>query len=347
MPWKVLITASGLAKAGREANSLLLQAGCELVVPKKFGPLPANELEPLLRGADAAIASLDAFTASVLNSDNSSNLKIIARWGAGFDSVDLVAATQQGIVVTTTPGLMDEPVAEYTFALLLALARRVPGIQQPEASEPNIDAAASPLEYQPRTWQPAWGYDLAGKTLGIIGLGRIGKAVARRASVFSMNLVACDPKPITLPGVRSVTLDTLLAESDFISLHAALTDMNRGMIGEPQFRRMKPTAFLINTARGGLVDEPALAHALASGRLAGAALDVFATEPLPASSPLRSAPNLLISPHQAGFTYETGEKVSLAAARAVVDLMQGTRPVHVINPAIFNSEALRAKLTNT
>lgn len=337
MPWKVLITASGLAKAGREANSLLLQAGCELVVPKKFGPLPANELEPILRGADAAIASLDAFTASVLNSDNSSNLKIIARWGAGFDSVDLVAATQQGIVVTTTPGLMDEPVAEYTFALLLALARRVPGIQLPEASEPGMAADA---------WRPAWGYDLAGKTLGIIGLGRIGKAVARRASVFSMNLVACDPKPITLPGVRSVTLDTLLAESDFISLHAALTDTNRGMIGEPQFRRMKPTAFLINTARGALVDESALAHALASGRLAGAALDVFAAEPLPASSPLRSAPNLLISPHQAGFTYETGEKVSLAAARAVVDLMHGTRPVHVINPAVFNSGALRAKLTN-
>jgi phosphoglycerate dehydrogenase-like enzyme len=171
--------------------------------------------------------------------------------------------------------------------------------------------------------------------------------VARRASAFSMKLLACDPKPITEPGIRSVSLDTLLAESDFVTLHASLTDAGRGMIGEQQLRRMKPSAFLINTARGALLDEYALANALISGRLAGAALDVFATEPLPGSSPLRSAPNLLISPHQAGFTFETGEKVSLAAARAVVDLMHGKSPACVVNPAVLSTGTLRVNLTNT
>jgi phosphoglycerate dehydrogenase-like enzyme len=331
MSWKVLVTASGLGKAGRQAESLLRLSGCELVMPPRFGPYPARDIEPLLERTDAVIASLDEFSQAVLMSPSASQLKIISRWGAGFDSVDIPAATRAGIVVTYTPGLLDEPVAEYTFALLLAMARRVPGF----LADPSNGI-----------WRPAWGNDLADKTLGIIGCGRIGLAVARRAAAFSLKLIGCDPKPITEPGIRSVTLDALLAESDFVSLHAALNDSSRGMIGEPQFRRMKSSALLINTARGALVDEAALAEALRAGRIAGAALDVFTTEPLPADNPLRSAPNLLISPHQGGFTFETGEKVSLAAAQSVLDLMQGRRPQHVVNPAVFTGGNLRAQLNS-
>jgi phosphoglycerate dehydrogenase-like enzyme len=142
-----------------------------------------------------------------------------------------------------------------------------------------------------------------------------------------------------------VSLEELLAASDFVSLHATLTPASRGLLGEPQLRRMKPTAYLINTARGALVDEGALARALGEGWIAGAALDVFTTEPLPAEHALRRAPNVLLAPHQASFARETGARVSLAAAEAVLALRAGDRPQHVVNPEVFQCRALRARLT--
>jgi glyoxylate reductase len=194
-------------------------------------------------------------------------------------------------------------------------------------------------------WTPHWGHDISGKTLGIIGCGRIGQAVARRALGFNMRVLGYDRVPcaedtnITYGG-----LDELLEKSDFISLHAALTPESRGLISEAQLRRMKPTAYLINTARGPLIDEPALAQALTEGWIAGAALDVFATEPLPPDNPLRTAPNLLLAPHQASFARETGERVTLAAAQAIVDLMRGEQPRWVVDKSVFSSPHLRAKL---
>jgi phosphoglycerate dehydrogenase-like enzyme len=331
MSWKVLITAAGVNKAGQRAHDLLRQAGCQTVFPPRFGPLKSAELTPLLAETDAVLASLDQYSAAVLNSPAARRLKIIARWGAGYDSVDLAAATQQGIVVTYTPGLLDEAVADYAFALLLALARRV--------HEGHLAVLAN-------EWTPGWGHDVAGKTLGIVGFGRIGLAVAHRARGFNMRVLAYNPttKPEAEKlGVKFLSLDDLLTESDFVSLHAALTPRNRGLLGDAQLRRMKPTAYLINTARGALVDESALARALCEGRLAGAALDVFMTEPLPADSPLRSAPNLLLSPHQASFACETGERVSSAAAQAIVDLMAGRQPQNVLNPDVFKSPALRTR----
>jgi phosphoglycerate dehydrogenase-like enzyme len=194
-------------------------------------------------------------------------------------------------------------------------------------------------------WKAAWGNDVFGKTLGIIGCGRIGQAMARRASGFNMRLLGYDVAPndeARKLGVSFVTLDELLSQSDFISLHAALTPQNRGMLGEAQLTRMKPTAYLINTARGALVDEAALARALEQKRIGGAALDAFVVEPLPVDHPLRKAPNVLLTPHLASFARETGERVSNAAAQAIVDLMNKRRPPWVVNPEVFKSPNLRA-----
>ena len=190
-----------------------------------------------------------------------------------------------------------------------------------------------------------WGSDVAGKTLGVIGCGAIGSAVAKRAQGFGMKLLGYDVSPDARRSeFQFVPLDQLLAESDFVSIHSALTPQSRGLIGEAQFRRMKRTAYLINTARGPLVDEAALARALHAGTIAGAALDVFVEEPLSAGHPLRTAPNVLLSPHQSSFGRETGERVGLASAQAIVDLMQGRKPASVVNADVLRSPALRARL---
>src|SRR6185436_7183199 len=253
------------------------------------------------------------------------NLKLISRWGVGYDAIDVPAATKHGIIVAYTPGLLNETVADCAFALLLTLARRIHlghvGMAQGE-------------------WNPVWGNDVFGKTLGIVGCGRIGCAVARRASGFNMRLLGYDVAPNDEGrklGIEFVSLDDLLAQSDFISLHAALTPQNRGLLGEAQLGRMKPTAYLINTARGALVDEAALVRALEHRIIGGAALDAFSVEPLPADHPLRKAPNVLLTPHLASFARETGERVSMAAAEAIVQVVNKRRPQWIVNPEVFKS----------
>jgi phosphoglycerate dehydrogenase-like enzyme len=255
----------------------------------------------------------------------------VSRWGVGLDCVDLAAATRAGVVICNTPGLLDEAVADYAWALLFAVARRV-------------DAGQDLL--RSGEWSVAWGHDIHGKTLGIIGCGRIGKAMARRAVGFGMRVLGHDPHVAKTgsEGIEFVDLDRLLAESDFVSLHSALTSENRGLIGAAQLARMKPTSYLINTARGALIDEGALIAALRRGAIAGAALDAFAAEPLPADSPLRHCPRLLITPHQAFNSVETGEKVSLMAAEAIVDGLSGRRPKQVANPDVLASPTLRAPI---
>jgi phosphoglycerate dehydrogenase-like enzyme len=327
--WKVLITARGVQSTGERAQELLRKAGCEMIFPAKFGPVKGDELVRALEGMDAVLASLDDYSAAVLSSSAAGRLKIIARWGVGYDSVDLAAATRSGIVVTYTPGLLDEAVADYTFALLLSLARRVG----------EGEAAMRRGE-----WKNYWGDDVGGKTVGIVGYGRIGKAVARRAAGFNMRVLAHTAHPPSEKGgVEFVSFEKLLAESDFVSLHASLTASSRGMMGETQLRLMKRGAYFINTARGALVDEAALARALRENWIAGAALDVFATEPLPAENVLRSAPNLLLSPHQSSYARGTGERVSLSAAQGVVDLMNGKRPQNILNAEVFDGASLRAR----
>ncbi len=332
MSWNVLVTSSAVAKAGQRAQERLRNAGCKLIFPQTFGPLKTDGLLNMLNGMDAVIASVDPYNPAVLQSPAAARLKIISRWGVGYDSIDVLTATRLGIVVTYTPGMLDDAVADYTFAMLLALARRV---------------HEGHLTMRNDEWRAAWGSDVSGKTLGIVGCGRIGQAVARRAKGFRMRLLAYDTSPNAPAqelGVEFVSREKLLAESDYVSLHAALTPQSRGLIGEAELRKMKPTAYLINAGRGALVDEAALLRALQENWIAGAALDTFATEPLPGGHPLRRAPNVLLTPHQASFGCETGERVSLAAAQAIVDLMEGRPPKHVLNPEVFESVALRTAL---
>lgn len=320
-----------MAVAGTRALEQLCAAGCDLLSPDPDRARGAEAFEQLLNGCDAVLAAVEPYTARLLAAPAAANLKIISRWGVGYDSVDLAAATRAGIVVTNTPRLLDEAVADYTFALLLALARRIPEGQQ------TVVAGR---------WTQSWGTDVADKTLGLIGCGRIGQAVARRAKGFNLRLLAHDPISAAsggAPDIQFVSLERLLAEADFVSLHAALSPESRGLIGEAQLRRMKPTALFINAARGPLVDEAALARALREGWIAGAALDVFCTEPLPPEHPLRGAPNLLLTPHQASFARDTGARVSETAARAIIDASRGIKPQFVVNQEVLTAANCRTR----
>jgi phosphoglycerate dehydrogenase-like enzyme len=220
--------------------------------------------------------------------------------------------------------------ADFAFGLLLAVARGIHlGLLQMSQGE----------------WKTPWGHDVHGKTLGVVGCRRIGSAMARRAFGFSMRVLSYDISVNTEAerlGVQFVSMDELLAESDFLSLHAALTPQNRELIGEEQLRRMKSTAYIINTSRGALIDEAALLKALHENWIAGAALDAFLVEPLPPEHPFRKAPNVLLTPDLASFARGTGERVSLCAAQAIVDLQHGRKPQFVVNPEVFDSSNLRA-----
>jgi glyoxylate reductase len=331
MSWKVLITAHApsVEAVGGLALARLEEEGCEVIHALKYGPLTAVELLPQLAGIDAVVAGMDQFTDAVMGSEEAANLKIISRWGVGIDAVDLPAAARHGIVVANTPGLLNEAVADYAMGLLLAIARRIP---------------EGFLSLRERRWDSAWGPDLLGKTLGLVGCGGIGQAVAKRARGFEMRLLGCDPVPTEDArqlGIEFVPLEQLLAESDFVSLHTALTQETRELIGTPELRAMKPEAFLINTARGGVLDEEALAQALREKWIAGAALDVFAVEPLPTDHHFHEVPNLLLTPHLASLGFDSGARVSGAAAEAILDVRAGRQPRWVANPEVFQSPALR------
>lgn len=330
MSWRVVSTCPPFAQTGDEAIHKLRDAGCALTHTTATGPLKGDTLITALAEAEAVIAALDVFDDAVFAA--LPKLQLVARWGVGFDAVDLAAATRNGVIVTNTPGVLDETVADLAFALLLGIARRI---------------HTSHAAMRQGDWLPEWGADVHGKTLGLVGCGRIGLAVARRAQGFNLRLLASDlrPKPEALRlGVEYVPLEKLLAESDFVSLHAAVTEKSRGLIGAEQLRLMKPTAFLINTARGALVDETALAQALNKGQLAGAALDAFCIEPLTRFHPLRTAQNVLLTPHLASLTTDNGRRISDVAAAAVLDLMAGRRPQFVLNPEVLTGPSLRARL---
>jgi D-3-phosphoglycerate dehydrogenase len=265
----------------------------------------------LLHDADGAIISSMPITAAVLNAVP--RLKVIALRGVGYDSVDVAAATARGIPVAVAPGFTDS-VADYVFGLLLAVTRQV---------------AQADRVVRGGRWEVLVSTNIAGKTLGIIGLGRIGKAVARRARGFDMPILATDVVQdeafAASHGVRYVTLEELLRQADIVSINAPLQGDTRHLIDAQALASMKPTAFLINTARGDLVDEAALAAALRAGRLAGAGLDVFHDEPLQ-DSPLRGLDNVVLSPHLAAYSREGLRETGVLAARAVLAVLAGGRP---------------------
>lgn len=209
--------------------------------------------------------------------------------GAGYDNVDLAACSRRGVQVCNAAGLNADAVAEHVMALLLCHYKNICLLNQ----FMRIGGSASLPDYH--------GGELSGRTLGLVGLGHIGRAVAARAQAFGLRLLGWSYRPIQVPGVTPVSLPQLFAESDIVSLHVPLTDDTRQLIDAAALAQMKPTSLLINTARGGLVEEQALVHALQHGTLGGACLDVFADEPLPAESPLRALDNVILTPHTAGY----------------------------------------------
>ncbi|MCS0494460.1 hydroxyacid dehydrogenase [Ancylobacter sp. MQZ15Z-1] len=298
----------------------LLRARFEVLILDSY---PSEErLAEAAAGASAILARLGTVTRRVIEA--ALHLRIVSRHGVGVDAVDLAAATEHGVVVTNTGASNAAAVAEYTFALLLALMRKVP----------QADAGMRAGLWQ-RTTQV--GGELEGRTLGIFGLGAIGGRVARQGLGFGMKILACDPHPpaIMPEGVRLAGREEVLAGADIVSLHTRLTDETRVMIDARALAAMKPGAVLVNTARGELVDEPALIAALEAGRLGGAALDTFAEEPLAAESPLRRMPNVVLSPHVAGQTEEALLRVGRAAAQAIIDELAGRRPANVHNPEAY------------
>lgn len=269
-----------------------------------------------MRDADAMLAGNDFMTAEVL--DRAPKLKLIARVGVGYDTVDVEAARLRGVAVTVTPGANEHAVADYTLASLLALLRNV--------VHNHVTTAANQWDRRP-------GVDLSGKTVGIIGLGRIGKLVARRLSGFDVRLLATDVYPdadfANAYGLQYVALDDLLASADVVTLHVLLTPETRHLLDARRLGLMKPTAVIVNTCRGPVIDEQALATALHAGRVAGAALDVFEEEP-PNGSPILTAPNVLLSPHIAGISQEAAQRMAAMAVNEAVRSLKGLPPLHPV-----------------
>ena len=271
----------------------------------------------LLKGVDGIIAAGHPFTRRVLYAVD--RLKVISRTGAGFDTIDLEAAGERGIMVTNTPGANSDSVADFAMGLLLSLARQI--LQMDGA----VRAGRWPIQLT---------MEVGGKALGIIGLGHIGKRLAKRALGFDMTILAYDPYPDTAfaveHGITYLPLDELLTRSDFVSIHSPLSPETTGLISERELRLMKPTAYLINTARGPIVDEASLIKALREGWIAGAGLDVLSKEP-PGSSPLFSMEQVVLAPHVAGETEEAYARMGMWAAENVVKVFEGKRPDGLVN----------------
>jgi phosphoglycerate dehydrogenase-like enzyme len=275
-----------------------LHAELQVRFPDLDRPLDEGEMIELVRGCAGLIVGVDPVTRQVLEAGP---LRVVVKYGSGMDNIDVDAARALDVEVSSTPGANARSVAELAIALLLALARNV---------------ALHDRGVRAGSWRRVTGVELTGKRLGIVGYGAIGREVARIARGLDMEVVAHDPL-VDEAEVPLVELDELYAESDVVSLHLPLTAETRGLIGARELAAMKPSAFLINTARGGLVDEAALAEALRSGGLAGAALDGFAAEPL-GESPLRELDNVVLSPHAGASTHEAALRT---ADRAVDQLL--------------------------
>jgi len=322
---KVVITAS---LPGR-AVEMLQSEGFVVVAPEQgrmSRPVQLREVQD----ADALISLLsDKVDEELLSA--AKRLRIVANYAAGFDNVDIACATKRGILVTNTPDVLTEATADLTMALLLAAARRV------------VEGDALVRRGDFNGWAPELllGLDVHGATLGIVGFGRIGRAVARRARGFDMRILYDDtrvapPEVEIALGARRVTKDELLRESDFVTLQCPLTRETKGYLGAQDFMRMKRTAILVNAARGPLVDEAALARALADGTIAGAALDVYEEEPK-VHPALLEQKRVVLAPHVGSATLATRSKMGEICATAVIAAMRGDKPAHLVNPEAWGT----------
>jgi lactate dehydrogenase-like 2-hydroxyacid dehydrogenase len=311
-----------------EAGLTMVHSACQVRLWEGELPPPKEVILREVADCDGLLCLLtDPLDAETIAAG--ARLRVISQFAVGVDNVDLQAATARGIPVGHTPGVLTEATADMAFALLMAAARRIPeGVERVRAG-------------QWRTWEPLGllGADVWGATLGIVGLGRIGTAVARRARGFAMRMLYYDrtrrPELEAELGLEYAPLDDLLAQADFVTLHCPLTPETHHVIGERALQRMKPRAILVNTARGPVVDTAALLRALQEGWIAAAALDVTDPEPLPADHPLVSLPNCIVVPHIASATVTARNRMAVMAAENLLAGLRGERLPYCANPEVY------------
>jgi len=307
----------------------ILNATCDVEYWGQSDRPPREEVLRRVKDKEGLICLLtEKINEELLRS--ASKLRIVANVAVGFDNIELPACTKRGVVATNTPGVLDETTADFAWTLMMAVARRLG----------EGEALARSGNWKNWNLDQLVGADVWGKTLGIVGFGRIGRAMARRAAGFRMKVIYNDaqrpPESVEKElNAEYREFDALLAESDFVSIHVPLLSETRGLFDAPKFFRMKPTAFLINTARGPVVDEAALVHALEAKKIAGAALDVYENEPF--IHPGLKRPNVVLAPHIASASLETRSKMASMAAENIVALFKGQRPPNMLNPEVLKS----------
>ncbi|MEN3008594.1 glyoxylate reductase [Pseudothermotoga sp.] len=322
--FKVFVTRKIL-----EEGLNMLREKFDVEVSDYDGVIPRKMLLEKVKGVDAILSLLtDAIDAEVMDAAGP-NLKIVANYAVGYNNIDVEEATKRGILVTNTPGVLTETTADLAWALMMAIARRI------------VEADRFVREGKFRGWEPMLllGTDVYGATLGIVGFGRIGQAMARRALGFGMKVLYHDnarvPEQIEKElKATYVDLPTLLKESDFVSLHVPLTKETHHLIGEKELKMMKKGAYLINTARGPVVDEKALVKALKEGWIKGAALDVFENEP-EVEPELLKLDSVVLAPHIASASYATRSKMSIMAAENIIKALNGEVPPNLVNPEVL------------
>ncbi|MCS7175458.1 glyoxylate reductase [Pseudothermotoga sp.] len=322
--FKVFVTRKIL-----EEGLNMLREKFDVEVSDYDGVIPRRMLLEKVKGVDAILSLLtDTIDAEVMDAAGP-NLKIVANYAVGYNNIDVEEATKRGILVTNTPGVLTETTADLAWALMMAIARRI------------VEADRFVREGKFRGWEPMLllGTDVYGATLGIVGFGRIGQAMARRALGFNMKVLYYDnarvPEQIEKElKATYVDLPTLLKESDFVSLHVPLTKETHHLIGEKELRMMKRGAYLINTARGPVVDEKALVKALKEGWIKGAALDVFENEP-EVEPELLKLDNVVLAPHIASASYATRSRMSIMVAENIIKALNGEVPPNLVNPEVL------------
>jgi glyoxylate reductase len=308
----------------------ILSKECDTTVNKKPNPPTKREILSNIRGMDAILCTLsDTIDREIMDAAGP-NLKVISSYSTGYDHIDIEEANRRGIYVAYTSDILTESTADLTFALILSLARRV------------VEADKF---VRKKLWKYGWmpklflGSDVNGMTLGIFGLGRIGSAVARRAKGFNMKILYYNRHRIINqlddPIANYVDINKLLKESDFLSIHANLNKHSFHFFNEAKFRKMKNTAFVINTSRGQIIDQRALIKALRNRWIAGAGLDVYEKEPICSSNALLRMNNVIILPHIGSATYQTRSKMARVAAKNLLNILNGKEPLHLVNPQIL------------
>jgi D-3-phosphoglycerate dehydrogenase len=315
MPKTILVTATNYSALCLEAKALLEGAGCRVIENEHGRPLTFEEIKPLAPEIDAVVAGVDTWNEAIFAI--APRLKAIARFGVGVDNIDVAAANRHGITVTNCRNVNSNSVAEQTMALILSAVRRVPELQ-----------ASTKLG----KWERAIFTELRDMTLGLIGFGSIGASVAKKAKAFDMRVIAYDPFPNAALaeslGVELLPLEAVLSASDVLSLHLPSTAETRHFINADSLARVKKGAYVVNTARGALIDETALLEALRSGHLAGAAVDVYESEPVDPKSPLFQESRFIGTPHVAAESYRVYSECGLMTARAILDVFDGKTPVN-------------------